>query len=265
MEKAAGELQLDLVEAGKHFSCLFDLATGQAKVSVAGASGFTGSVQTTVKSPGTYQLRFANVDDQLLLWVDEQLVPLSDAGFGLIYDADKVFGKRQDAIPTTSASDPGDLAPVGIGARGATLTVERMEVLRDIYYIATKNSSQISDYPGSTVTLDDGGTLPGIDSLKQLFTDPSAWPRFSKRRHVDFTIKGEQLFVMGDNSPASQDCRLWAAQNPRDGSKPGGPYLDRRLLIGKAVCVFWPHSWGEIPGASRLPGFPNFRDMRIVR
>ena len=190
---------------------------------------------------------------------------MSETAPGLQYDADVVFGQREDAIPQSSDDDLGDLAPVGIGVRGATLTVERLEVLRDIYYIATKNSSQICDYPGSSVTLDNGRTLPGINNLKQLFTDSAAWPRFTKRRHVDFTIQDQQLFVMGDNSPASQDCRLWAAKNPRDGSQPGGPYLDRRLLIGKAVCVFWPHSWGEIPGASRLPGFPNFGDMRLVR
>jgi hypothetical protein len=49
------------------------------------------------------------------------------------------------------------------------------------------------------------------------------------------------------------------------GDHPGGPYLDRRLLIGKAVSVFWPHSWGSIPFLKMLPGFPNFGDMRIVR
>ena len=37
------------------------------------------------------------------------------------------------------------------------------------------------------------------------------------------------------------------------------------LLIGKAVSVFWPHSWGSIPFLNALPGFPNFGDMRIVR
>jgi signal peptidase I len=262
-----GELQLDLVEAGKHFTCSINLATGEATVVVEGAEELTGSAQTALTSPGTYDLRFANVDDQLLLWVDDQLVQLSETAFGFQYDADQVFGKRKNALPRTSDSDLGDLAPVGVGARGAALTIERLEVLRDIYYIATKNGSQICDYdyPGSAITLDSGEKLPAIESLKQLFTDPNAWPRFSKRRQVDFTIQDEQLFVMGDNSPASQDCRLWAAQNPRDGSEPGGPYLDRRLLIGKAVCVFWPHSWGEIPGARRLPGFPNFGDMRIVR
>jgi signal peptidase I len=70
--------------------------------------------------------------------------------------------------------------------------------------------------------------------------------------------------VLGDNSPESKDCRLWMMGDARSGV-PGGPYLDRRLLIGKAVCVFWPHSWGSIPGLPMLPGWPNFGDMRLVR
>ena len=39
---------------------------------------FKASGQTSVSSPGTYEIRFANVDDQLLLWVDGTLVDLGD-------------------------------------------------------------------------------------------------------------------------------------------------------------------------------------------
>ncbi|MEQ8838160.1 MAG: S26 family signal peptidase, partial [Lacipirellulaceae bacterium] len=80
-----------------------------------------------------------------------------------------------------------------------------------------------------------------------------------------FPVDEEQFFVMGDNSPFSQDARLWKGGSRSGDSVPGGAYLDRRLLIGKAVCVFWPHSWGSIPGLRKLPGFPNFSDMRLVR
>jgi signal peptidase I len=81
---------------------------------------------------------------------------------------------------------------------------------------------------------------------------------------VSFDVDENQLFVMGDNSPESKDCRLWTDGDLVSGI-PGGRYLDRRLLIGKAICVFWPHSWGGVPGLPKLPGWPNFRDMRLVR
>jgi hypothetical protein len=38
------------------------------------------------------------------------------------------------------------------------------------------------------------------------------------------------------------------------------------MLIGKAMVVYWPHSWDEIPGTDiPFPFFPNFGAMRLVR
>ena len=35
--------------------------------------------------------------------------------------------------------------------------------------------------------------------------------------------------------------------------------MDRDLLIGKALFIYWPHSWDQIPGTKiPLPFFPNF-------
>ena len=269
IEQAQGELHLDLVEAGKHFTCQIDLKTGVATIGVQGSEALSTKVETSVNSAGTYEFVFAHVDDQLLLWINDEAISLSDTGPSWEYDAVEVFGDRKNIFPRAGENDPGDLAPVGIGARGTSLTVNHLQVLRDIYYIATKTTSKFCDYPEfsfATTRPDDGERLPGLQSLRQLFTDPAAWPRFGRRQKVDFKIDDRQLFVMGDNSPASQDCRLWATPNRNtNDSHPGGSYLDRRLLIGKAVCVFWPHSWGGIPGASKLPGFPNFGDMRLVR
>ena len=96
--------------------------------------------------------------------------------------------------------------------------------------------------------------------------DPSLWDLFSERHHVDFPLSEDQFFVMGDNSPESSDARLWLGGDPRTGGKPGGAYLERRLLIGKALCVYWPHSWNRIPGTPiPFPLFPNVEDMRLVR
>ena len=252
VESSEGELYLDLVEAGQHFVCRIDLESGKAQVGVQGNDKISATAQTTITSPGSYRLLFANVDDQLLLWVDDELVELSSEQSTLAYEADEVFGKRANAIPRTSEEDPGDLAPIGVGARNASLTINRLQVLRDIYYIATKaGKASNCDYP-----------RPNNEGVRQLFENPDDWSTFYERKKFEFSTLDDQLFVMGDNSPQSKDCRLWAEKGS---SYPGGAYLDRRLLIGKAVCVFWPHSWGEIPGLRRLPGFPNFGDMRIVR
>jgi hypothetical protein len=37
-------------------------------------------------------------------------------------------------------------------------------------------------------------------------------------------------------------------------------------MIGKALYVYWPHSWDKIPGTDiPFPFFPNFERMGFVR
>lgn len=273
VKQAKGAVLLDLVEAGRHFTCSIDLKTGQATLSIEGADDFEASAQTSVKSAGEYELLFANVDDQMLLWVNEERVQFENATYG-----ESEIGPREDLMPRTSDEDAGDLSPARIGAVNADLIVSRIELLRDIYYIAVNHEDStisaqwspqpyFTDYknPRYADTLEDGTRIRALNDIRDLFRDPDTWSRFLTRESRDFSIGDDQLFVMGDNSTRSQDCRLWSKENPVKNAYPGGSYLDRRLLIGKAVCVFWPHSWGEIPGAERLPGFPNFGDMRLVR
>jgi signal peptidase I len=286
VDAAQGQLLLDLVEAGYHFRASIELSSGKVGLSVVDGRTdkvlpFAAEGQTPIKSPGTYHVRLANVDDQLLVWVDDKLIDCGDC----TYDPDTLLGGRRGLIPWTSEGqqgDQGDLAPVGVGgSEGAKLTVDRLAVYRDIYYIATKynpkvasadsDSQHATDYPFPTqrVQLEDRTVLPGVSDFQELFAVPQAWPRFLLRQKRSFPIASEQFFVMGDNSPESQDCRLWLHSGKDSmgqySGRPGGSYLDRRLLIGEAVCVFWPHSWGGVPGVEKLPGFPNFGDMRLVR
>lgn len=257
VEEAKGELIVDLVEGGKHFAATFDLASGEVKLSAEGDVGFAPTAKTALSKAGNYRIALSNFDDQLRLWVNGSLVEF-DASTE--YDAEKIFGSREEVIPRTSDTDPGDLAPVGIGAAGAKLTVDRLQVWRDIYYVAdswerNRMNDPVTDFDH-----------PLDNALLSLPYDPSLWNRFSERHHVDFPLHEDQFFVMGDNSPESSDARLWFNRDPRTGGRPGGAYLERQLLIGKALCVYWPHSWNRIPGTPiPFPLFPNFEDMRLVR
>jgi signal peptidase I len=257
VEEAKGDLLLDLVEGGKHFTCRIDLTTGQATLSAAGANEFNPSAATPVTSAGTYRIGFANFDDQLMLWVNGRLIPF-DASTA--YNATAVFEGRS-VRPQTSGSNRTDLdlSPVGIGARGANLAVTDLKIWRDIYYIA--DSSQIHDRTGAISDYERFNEIQ--DEVLLAPSDPGVWETvFSRRRHVDFPLGNDQYFVMGDNSAESSDARLWRADADR--GTPGGAYLERKLLIGKAVCVYWPHAWYTIP-KTRIPVWPNFRDMRLVR
>ena len=133
VQEDRGELMLDLVEGGQHYRCTIDLKTGQATLSAVGIADYKPTATTSVRGPGEYRVTFANVDDQLLLWVDGDLVEFEG---GTAYDVGQIFSDRSRILPQTSDDDPGDLAPAGIGARNAKLSVTGLRIWRDIYYIA---------------------------------------------------------------------------------------------------------------------------------
>jgi signal peptidase I len=255
--QSGGELLLDLVRGGKHFTCTIALKTGEAKLAAANLADYAPKASTVVIAPGTHHISFGNVDDQLLLWVDGKSIAFDG---GTTYDAEEIYGERSNILPQTGDTDLGDLAPAGIGARDAKLTVTRLQVWRDLYYIADSWERNGMD---AVVT---DFRHPFDPALLNIPTTPSKWDRLRERKAVEFKTNDEQLFVMGDNSAESSDARLWFNSGDPRGNHPGGAYLDRRLLIGKALCVYWPHSWNTIPGTPiPFPLFPNVMDMRLVK
>ena len=87
---------------------------------------------------------------------------------------------------------------------------------------------------------------------------------------MGFVLQEDQFFPMGDNSPESLDARCWAGtkrqqQLPRGVNQDAwrwsdDSYVPRDLLVGKALVVFWPHSWN-----SPIPFLPNFKRMKLIR
>ena len=69
--------------------------------------------------------------------------------------------------PHYSAADPGDLAPAGIGSRGAAVKLSSLRIFRDKYYIATTGNWGDDDYDYSQ---------PRAPSrFATIFRDPSQW------------------------------------------------------------------------------------------
>jgi signal peptidase I len=249
IQSASGVVMADLVKAGRHFRASFDVADGQVTLSIDGVPDWQRTAKTSVRGPGKHHVMFANVDRQLLLWVDDKLVE---------FDEPATYDQLDDDRPSSGA-DGGDLAPVGIGSRGAALTATHLRVLRDIYYIADNRLiAPISDYRGPS------GIVPLLRSedLAEFFATPQHWNIqagnvFDARRSVDFKLDADQFFVLGDNSPASSDARFWMR----------GHYVERELLIGKALYVYWPHPLNiPIPLTdSSIPVVPNVRGMGFIR
>jgi signal peptidase I len=256
---STGELLLDLVEGGSHYTCAIDIAAGTAKLSIDdGARSFSDDegkqtqhpqAATAVRGPGKYQLRLSNCDDEVLLWVNNSVVR---------FDVPTTYVSPANCQPRVSASDPlGDLSPAGIGTKGASFFVERMRILRDIYYIA---SNAFEDYTAA---------LPAPP--EKLFRSPELWDTtgaFESRGSWPFELDKDQFFPLGDNSPASQDARSWGAHiheayfgdeeimaysyTPK--------YVNRDLLIGKALLIYWPHAWNR-----PVPFTPNVQRMGVIK
>jgi signal peptidase I len=234
----AGRVALDLVEAGVRHTCTLDLATGAAVIAGGGPDAdVRGTAQTPIRGRGRWRVVFANVDDELSLFVDGRRMA---TGEPLVWtrSIDTAGLPRpvvRDGRP--GVTEPDDLAPVGVTAESADVTVADLRVLRDVYYVAS-------------------GTQAAL-----LGREP-------EEPVVAYPLVADQFFMLGDNSSASKDSRAWGT--PEDPIH----HVDRRLLIGRALVVFWPHAvptpWNvkvadRCGWELRLPCLPNFARMRFVK
>lgn len=245
VQSPSGEIVMELTAGGRRFQARIDIATKTVKFLRFGPSGFVKEAACGVGSPGRYKLRFANVDHQLVLWVNNHPIVVE-------YEADW-HG------PTLDDRD----RPVAVGSRGATVTFRHLKLSRDVYYIAHDRRFGLLmhdfDWEQSPYRFLVHGPFASDHFRKkvaEVMADPSQWDFFETGRRVDFSLGPDQFFVLGDNSPQSEDGRFWMREY----------YVRRELLVGKALAVIWPHSLDRIPG-TRIPirFFPNFGRMKIVR
>jgi len=69
------------------------------------------------------------------------------------------------------------------------------------------------------------------------------------------TLANDEFFVLGDNSPASADGRLWSAPGKGNGGKQYRPgIVPRDYLVGKALFVYWPSGF-RLPWPDNLKRF----------
>jgi len=99
------------------------------------------------------------------------------------------------------------------------------------------------------------------------YTNEQHGPEKLKRgtEGLPFTLKKNEFFVLGDNSPESFDSRFWNKTGKRNGK--AEPYrmgvVPRDYLIGRAFFVYWP---GGFHLADWMPYavIPNFANMRFI-
>ena len=275
LDADCAELVLELVECGLQYQCRVDTKTGEAKLEIVDgdssqsfdqSKGKSPTAKTGIKAGGSYDIRFSNCDDEVLLWVNGDLIKFNTP---TTYDINAFRSRSENRPHYRPADHPLDGAPIGIAVRGGA-TVERVRVFRDKYYCATDNSFHgIYDYeyPGQF-----GLTFQNRKQIQLVMATPNAWDRWDgweTRRRVSFELADDQFFPMGDNSPESLDARCWAGAKRRFNRLPerfeqrayqyaDASYVPRNLLVGKALMVFWPHHW-----RSPVP-YPNVSRIRLI-
>ena len=120
----------------------------------------------------------------------------------------------------TSGPPPFADQPLAIGVEGLVVVVDRLRVYRDVYYTEPP-------FAGS------GYSLAG---------DGMSW-----------RVPEEEYFVLGDNSPVSEDSRAWTEDR----------FVSPKSLVGKPLVVIFPSREISL-GGWRIP-VPDLRRIRYIR
>jgi signal peptidase I len=134
------------------------------------------ATQPTSLRPGAnHFLRFANVDERLIVWVDRRL----PFGNGVTYTP-----------PRQSGPFANDLQPASVGARSAALRIHRLKLWRDTYYTVRPGTSD--------------ATPAGDD-----WSSPGKWAPLRELPVETLFVQPGHYLCLGDNSPESADSRSW--------------------------------------------------------
>ncbi len=253
IKAAEGRLTLELFKHGQKFQCQLDLTNGAVTMNIPGVpiSQQPKSADGGISRAGTYRLLFANVDHQLTLMI---------GGHAVKFDKSTAYAVPSGAEPSQPLNgEYGEFSPAGIDSIGAAVRLSHLRMWRDIYYTyIPADRTERPEYDASTVS-------PSWPQSNRWFCFPKEAASKLAAANVEvrpddqyFFIGPDQFVPLGDNSPKSADARIWPNQH----------FVDRQLLVGKALFIYWPHSFDRIQFSDDksipFPFFPNFSRMGFV-
>ena len=197
----------------------------------------TGATRKTLRPGIATEVELWLVDDEASVWVDGERVVVQRFDLSWQQIADRA---EQATVP--------DLR-IGLESQ-KPVELRRVELDRDIYYFPERFPS--TPYARAEAKRRDGMILLGDNPLDLRDRSPA---------------HDAELFVLGDNQPASEDGRgwedvdAWVKLRYFDGQERSG-VVPSSLLVGRAFMVYYPAPHGVSPHAKGA--FPNFGRMRFV-
>ncbi len=193
-------------------------------------------------------VEFWHSDQQLQLWIDGKLIaskgydwlPMERLRHALTPSAWAQFTGAAPSRVANVLTDPASYVPATVRWETSGVPVEfrAVAVDRDLFYRPAMYQA------GATQR-----TLAGT-------------PAAATHPRSTLTLKADQFFVCGDNSPSSLDARLWGYPDPwvAEEFDASPSVVSRRLLMGKAFFVYFPSPVGGSP-----VGVPDFGRLRPIR
>ncbi len=216
--EAKGEFCFELSKGIDRFRACWDLSTGDCTLVREGPDKILHKLDkkpTSVKSPGTYMLRFANFDARLTVWVD-RVLPFGD---GVEYQPPEVRAKGEDITDLKLLERRGptanDLQPASIGSKGSTVKLTHVRLWRDTYYRTRIDHPPFTDF-------DQPGGMG-----KAEWCNPEVWGAIRNQRFTTMYVQPGHYLCLGDNSESSSDSRVWGL-------------VPERLMLGRALVVYFP-------------------------
>jgi len=227
---------------GHEWRAEFDGGTASISTRAAGAQEWTTMANAPAPrfAPGRFvDVEFWRADQALEVWVDGRKIveasydwsPAERLRRATGLDV-RAFADGEDDVPLWDAATYRNAVPrVEWSFRGSPVTLSRVGLDRDLYY------EPVAFYGGR----------------QALATSPANLAALGEREY----------FMLGDNSPASKDGRLWTELDPRINEQIDTEVgvVHRKLILGKAFFVYFPapHSLGNA-----VP-IPDFGRMRFIR
>ncbi len=210
------------------------------------------SVEAAMPEPGrVYGVEFWHVDQAMTIFING-----SPAGEPLHYEwtpqqrIEQTFGVSMQAWKQRTPRIEAEPPALRWIVEGSPVTLHRVRVDRDLYYRADTITTQATK----------NSTQPGFETLVR----PQS-PAFGTHPDKLAVLGPDHFFMLGDNSPASSDSRLWGNPHPyvADQIDPSPFVVHRKLLLGKAWVVYFPAPY-PLTGNGRGV-VPNFGKLRFIR